>query len=312
MGRKSRKSGPGPTTTTRGRGEPVASSKMRRPGKPIRPRPRSDRLAESGAAILFGTHAVREAIANPQRTVHNLWCTNAGALSMTDAIEAAAAQGRVVPPPTLCERAELEAHVPPGAVHQGVVASCTPLPEIALEDLLLPANGLAHGAAGRLIVALDQVTDPQNVGAILRTAAAFGAAALIMTERNAPPMSGTLAKVASGAVEHVPICRVTNLARALRALRDRDVTLLGLAEEGPVVLTPAACPPGLVALVLGSEGDGLRRLTRETCDQLVRLPTGGKIASLNVANAAASAMYAIAAATPGPHDLHPTDEAVKS
>jgi 23S rRNA (guanosine2251-2'-O)-methyltransferase len=176
-------------------------------------------------------------------------------------------------------------------VHQGALLETVPLAEPSLEDIL-------SASPQPLLVVLDQVTDPHNVGAILRTAAAFGVAALIMTRRHSPPSSGALAKSASGALELVPVLHVPNLARALGELGDHGVLRLGLdgAADEPIedFIRPETMPPGAIALVLGAEERGLRRLSRDSCDRLVRLTTPGALASLNVSNAAAIAMHHVA------------------
>jgi 23S rRNA (guanosine2251-2'-O)-methyltransferase len=168
----------------------------------------------------------------------------------------------------------------PDAVHQGLLAEADPLDAPDVEDL----------ASEGIVLVLDQVTDPHNVGAILRSASAFGAAGLILTERHAAPESGVLAKAASGALDHLPMVRVVNLARAIEAVKQAGFWCLGLAGEGEMTLAEAK-PTGRIALVLGAEGTGLRRLTREHCDQLLRLPTSGPVDQLNVSNAAAVALY---------------------
>jgi len=174
----------------------------------------------------------------------------------------------------------IAARLPPDAVHQGLLAEANPLPAHALEEI--EATGI--------VLALDQITDPHNVGAILRTAAGFAVAAVVTTARHSPQATGVLAKSASGALEFVPIVTVQNLARALAALRERGYLLLGLDStgEGDLGELPIRAP---LALVLGAEGKGLRQLTRATCDHVARLDLPGRIKSLNVSNAAALALY---------------------
>jgi 23S rRNA (guanosine2251-2'-O)-methyltransferase len=232
---------------------------------------------------LYGLHAVAAALANPDRPVLRL-------VTATDAAgrlaEAAAARGLT---PETRDRAALDAMLPPGAVHQGVVLEVGPLPERGLDDLP-PGDGP--------LVVLDQVTDPHNVGAILRSAAAFGARAVITQDRHAPAATGALAKAASGALEHVPLIMVTNLSRALEALRDQGVWSVGLDVEAPVTLAEARLT-GPLALVLGAEGRGLRRLVHEHCDHLVRLPIHTTaVDSLNVSNACAVALYEVNGRSP--------------
>jgi 23S rRNA (guanosine2251-2'-O)-methyltransferase len=166
------------------------------------------------------------------------------------------------------------------AVHQGILLEAGPLPPVTLDDV--DSNGL--------LLVLDQVTDPQNVGAALRSAAAFGASGLVMTERHSPPLHGVLAKAASGALDIVPVILVKNLAQALAELGERNVLRVGLAEEAETALEQAALTLPL-ALVLGAEGRGLRQLTREHCDLVCRISTQSALASLNVSNAAAVALH---------------------
>jgi 23S rRNA (guanosine2251-2'-O)-methyltransferase len=183
---------------------------------------------------------------------------------------------------------DLDRRLGPDTVHQGALAEAEPLPELSLAEL-------AEGAAGRPLIVLDQVTDPHNVGAILRSAAVFGAGGLVMTRRHSPPLDGTLAKSASGALEHVPVGLVQNLARAIADLKEAGFTVIGLDGEAPDRLEELSWPERS-ALVLGAEGKGLRQLTRETCDRLARIATDGPLASLNVSNAAAIALHWAAAA----------------
>ena len=231
--------------------------------------------------LLYGLHAVREAWLNPARECRQLWLSGGMAEEFAATLVQAEERELHRPSPQRVERPVLDQMLP-GAVHQGIVLDTAPLPETALETLLAQQP--------RLLVVLDQVTDPHNVGAIMRSAAAFGATGIILTERHAPSMTGTLAKTASGALEHIALVHVVNLARALDQLRDAGFWCVGLAEEGARNLGQLDLS-GPTALVLGAEGEGLRRLTRERCDELARLPTQGAIGSLNVSNAAAVALY---------------------
>lgn len=248
-----------------------------------------------GSVWLHGSHAVLAALANPARRIRRILLTEAAARAHDAAIAALperarsdrAGGSRV----ETVDRTEIERLLPPGAVHQGIALLTDPLDPPALEDILEQAGPQA------LLVVLDRVTDPQNAGAVLRSAAAFGALAVIAPKDHAPPVSGTLAKAASGAVEVVPLILVTNLARALEAIKRAEFWCLALDSEAPALLSGAQ-ESGRAALVLGAEGAGLRRLTREACDGLYRLPTIPPIASLNVSNAAAVGLYELARTRP--------------
>ena len=233
---------------------------------------------------LFGTHAVLAALANPARRCHHLLITSETLRRLEPELEELVPAGLAA---DRCDRATISEQLPPDAVHQGIALQCDPLPDPSLEDILD-----RHAEGDSIVVVLDQITDPHNVGAILRSAAGFGAHAVIMQDRNAPPASGTLAKSASGALELVPLVRVTNLARTLETLAEQDYWRIGLAADGEQTL--AASQPGKrTALVMGAEGSGLRRLTAEKCDQICRLPMveAARLTSLNVSNAAAIALY---------------------
>jgi 23S rRNA (guanosine2251-2'-O)-methyltransferase len=239
---------------------------------------------------LYGTHAVLAALANDGRMVHRVIATPEAASSAAPRLAAAAAaRGGTLPATEVMPREQLDRVLPRGAVHQGIGALVAPLPERDLADLLA-ANAQRHDLR---VVVLDQVTDPHNIGAILRSAAAFDVAAVVMPQRHAPGAGGALAKSASGALESVPLIRVVNLARAMAELREASVWCVGLAGDAPTAID-AADLSGRIALVLGAEGEGLRRLTRENCDHLVRIPIARNSESLNVSNATAVALYEIA------------------
>ena len=235
--------------------------------------------AGKGAVRLWGRHAVEAALKNPERRHRKLWATREGVASLDGELPANF-------PVEYAQAADLARLVARDAPHQGLVLECDGLEDIFLEDVL-------DGDPARPLVVLDQVTDPHNVGAIMRSAAAFNACAIVTQDRHAPPESGTLAKSASGALEVVPWVRVVNLARALDDLAEAGYWRIGLAGEAETTLQDAL-PTGPVALVLGAEGEGMRHNIAGHCDALARLPIGDAIESLNVSNAAAIALYAIA------------------
>lgn len=229
---------------------------------------------------LWGKHAVAAALDNPERRVVRAWASREAAAFMQFPKDVSV---------TLAEAPDLARLVPNDAPHQGVVIEVEPLEEAWLDDLLGSAEETA------VLLVLDQVTDPHNVGAILRSAAAFGAVGIVTQDRHSPPESGTVAKAASGALERVPWVRVVNLARALEEIGEAGFWRIGLAGDAETELAEALGPKK-VALVLGAEGAGLRPNTREHCDSLARLPISDAIESLNVSNAAAVALYAAAVA----------------
>jgi 23S rRNA (guanosine2251-2'-O)-methyltransferase len=224
----------------------------------------------------WGRHAVAAVLDNPNRKVLRAWATRDGAAVMNFPKDV---------PLTLADVADLGRLVPHDAPHQGVVIEAEPLEDVWLDGILQSAD------ARSVLLVLDQVTDPHNVGAILRSAAAFGAAGIVTQDRHSPPEGGVIAKAASGALERVPWARVVNLARALEEIGEAGFWRIGLAGDAETDLA-AALGPKRVALVLGAEGPGLRHNTREHCDALARLPISDAVESLNVSNAAAIALYA--------------------
>jgi 23S rRNA (guanosine2251-2'-O)-methyltransferase len=226
--------------------------------------------------LSYGFHPVSEALKNPRRRLVSLKASQNAADRLGPELAAAKLVPEIVHPRVL-DRA-----LGPDAVHQGLLLEARPLAQPRLDQI---------DRAG-VVVLLDQVTDPHNVGAILRSCAAFKVTALVATARHSPEASGVLFKSASGAFEHVPFVKVTNLARAMAELKDHGFRIIGLDSEAPEEIGAIdATPP--IALVLGAEGKGLRQLTRDSCDHFVRLELSGPIRSLNVSNAAAVALYAL-------------------
>jgi 23S rRNA (guanosine2251-2'-O)-methyltransferase len=260
--------------------KPGRSEKRPKDKSRFAPKPKPVRLPlPEGVAILYGWHTVAAALANPRRVIRKITATE-------NAVRRLAEEGLTLPvTPEIVRPDAIDAKLTPDAVHQGLLVEAEPLPALDIEEV--EAKGIA--------LLLDQLTDPHNVGAILRTAVAFAATAVITTARHSPEATGVLAKSASGALDLVPMVTVPNLARALAALKERGFLTVGLDSEGETDLAAATLRAPL-ALVLGAEGRGLRQLTRESCDIRARLDLPGAIKSLNVSNAAAIALYAATAA----------------
>ena len=266
---------------------PQKTGKQRHFARPQRPKNRQEGRREGrreafggrspnsdGPAILYGWHTVKAALENPARRIRKLYATENAARRLAE-------DGVALPvEPELIRPDAIAARLGPDAVHQGLLAEADPLPSPELEEL--PATGL--------VLVLDQITDPHNVGAILRTAAGFAVSAVVTTARHSPEATGVLAKSASGALEMVPMVTVQNLARALNEMNDLGFLTVGLDSEGSADLAAVELRQPL-ALVLGAEGKGLRQLTRETCSVVARLDMPGEIKSLNVSNAAVLALY---------------------
>lgn len=250
-----------------------------RPSGPVR--------SAAGAHWIYGIHAALAAVGNPRRRCRRILLSGEAAGALAGRIAAAAAAAGA-PRPALerVPRQAMERLLPPEAVHQGVAVLADPLPPPALADAL----GGIDGRPSAVIVVMDQATDPRNVGAVLRSAAAFAAAAVVVQERHAPGATAALAKAASGALELVPLVAVVNIARTLGELKEAGFRCVGLDADAPRAIAEAGFG-GRVALVLGSEGKGLRRLVRAGCDVLVRIPIAPGIESLNLSTAAAIALY---------------------
>lgn len=232
---------------------------------------------QKSGLILYGRHAVLEALQNPRRKCFKLLCTKENA----DEIRRI---GKIAP--QIVERKEIDKLLPPEAVHQGFALFCSELPAIALEDIIEQAEVLENCN----ILILDQVTDPQNIGAIIRSAVAFNCLALVVQDKNAPSETGSMAKASAGMIEHLPIVRVTNLARAIGQLKDAGFWTIGM--DGYAQTTVSELKKGdKNAIIMGSEGKGMRRLVEENCDITVKLPMNPLVESLNVSTAAAIILY---------------------
>jgi len=252
-------------------------------------KPPRDKIKHPNATTgnwLYGQHAVLAALANPRRGCKRLLVTAETKERAEETLYRASEQGAARPAPEIVDRTVIQKHLPEGAVHQGMALQVTELPPVHIEDLLHEIDETSPA----LVVLVDQGTDPRNIGAILRSAAAFGANAVMLPDRHAPEVTGVMAKAASGALETTPIIRVTNLSRAIEQLKSAGFWAVGLDGEGNDSMDTLEWPKRAV-LVLGAEGKGLRRLTREHCDFLVRIPMTAEMESLNLSNAAAIALY---------------------
>ncbi|MGJ8586200.1 MAG: 23S rRNA (guanosine(2251)-2'-O)-methyltransferase RlmB [Marinosulfonomonas sp.] len=243
----------------------------------------SRRKAAAETIWLFGLHAVRDALSNPNRTKLRLMVTKNASDRLAEDIAASGMEPEIVDP------RKFSAPIDPSSVHQGAALEVKPLHWGSIEECCLAADGQLP-----MVVVLDRVTDPHNVGAVLRSAEVFGARAVIATARHAAPETGALAKTASGALERQPYLRVKNLADSMETLRRMGYVLFGLDGEATETLEDAVEAAGTrpIGLVLGAEGPGLREKTKETCDKLVKISAAGGFGSLNVSNAAAVALYA--------------------
>jgi len=235
--------------------------------------------AEDDTVRLFGLHAVEAALRNENRSIDRLLMTENAENKLTQAVAL-----RGVKPERVTPR-DLDRLLGPDTVHQGAMLETKLLEEPDLQSIA----ELASTGGGPVLV-LDQVTDPHNVGAVLRSAAVFGASGVIMHRRHSPPLNGTLAKSASGALELIPVVMAGNLATTLAGLKDQGFTILALDSDAETLLEDEPMT-GPIALVFGAEGKGLRQLTKDTSDRLVKIASGGSLDSLNVSNAAAIALH---------------------
>lgn len=238
---------------------------------------------------IYGVHAVSEAWLNPERNITKLYISEATLKNFEPLIKKSKHLDR--PVPTIIDKSDLDDALHKDAVHQGIAICCSVLPELDEHDLVIRAKTRDK----TVITILDQVTDPHNVGAILRSASAFGVHGVILQKRHAPVLGGVLAKIACGAVDHIDVAQATNLTRAICTLKEEGFFVIGLDEHSDEVIgaTHNLAQHDKLVIILGSEGNGIRHLIKEHCDSIASLPTSGAIASLNVSNAAAVAFFAL-------------------
>ena len=235
------------------------------------------------SSLLYGKHPVFAAINNPHRQIFALYCTSENLSELKKVCLSAHRDDNLI---KIMERKEIEKLLPSDAVHQGVVAAVKELESSALEDICL----IADKKENCHVLILDQVTDPQNIGAIIRSCVAFETLALIIQDKNSPTESGSMAKASAGMIEYLPIVRVTNLARAIDTLKKCGFWVIGMDGYAKITIDQMD-KSGKIAVIMGSEGSGMRRLVEESCDSTVRLPISEKVESLNVATAAAITLY---------------------
>lgn len=239
--------------------------------------------SQSSSLLLYGKHPVVSAINNPKRFIGTIYATTENIAEVRTLCTSA---GRDLSLIKVVEKKEIEKLLPPDAVHQGWAAAVKELETYTIEDI-------CHWAEQQNnchVLILDQVTDPQNIGAIIRSCVAFNTMALILQDKNSPTESGAMAKASAGMIEHLPLVRVTNLARALEVLKKHGFWVIGMYGYAKTTIDQMS-KEGKTAIIMGSEGKGMRRLVEESCDGTVRLPISSKVESLNVATAAAITLY---------------------
>ena len=271
----------------------ICAMKHRKPQKPYHKPKKMEPKKKGFRANFFGWHACTEVWLNPKRQINSVFLTESNKATFEELYHKAKKAGLKRPEPQIIEKDVFEQSFPKGTTHQGIAIQAGPLPEYSVQDLIGLCHGdTKHDVATKTILVLDQVTDPHNVGAILRSACALGAVGVVMQSKHAPELNGTLAKIACGATEHIPVAFETNLSRALETLQEAHFHVVGLDEHSDQHFRDLP-PMERAVLILGAEGSGMRRLIKEKCDFNVTLPTFLPIASLNVSNAAAISLYAI-------------------